>query len=546
MLLRLAVRGFGLLSDVTLEFAPGLNVLTGETGAGKSMVLSALALLAGAAVPRDFAPAELEAELDLSHLTPARRAELHLPGGTVRVARVLLGKSRSRALVEGQGVPLARLRAILEEAISLSAQNAVREIASRSGVLQVLDARAGATELAASVRRALVELARTQQELAELSGAISRGRLERDGLVSLVEELDALAPRRGEHAELAQRIELQSRAQDYLELAQRVTLAVFERETPIERELSALLQQVRRAPALPVLERLAEAIGGAITALAEAGREAARLAEELGFESGDLARTEQRFEALTRLAARAAVEPDRLSEHAETLQRRLWELELAEQRRDALESSFRAARDNAARLAAELHERRLLALPALQAELEREVSALALPNARLHLGLERRQDETALPAASALTIGFSANPGEPLLPLTRVASGGERSRVALALCCVGVAPGLTLVFDEIDQGVGGEAVLAVAERMQRLASTQQILCVTHQAAIAARADAHFLVRKSFKEERTCATVERLDDEQRTSELSRMLAGGRALTASRTLARRLLEAAHRAA
>lgn len=544
MLLRLGILGFGLLSETHLQFSPGFNVLSGETGAGKSMVLSALGLLAGGPVPRQTAPAQIEAELDLSQVSRERLSELGLCAGTICVGRSLLGRGKSRATLDGVVVPVARLRAIVGQVLSLTAQHAVREIASRAGVLEVLDARGELGELARSLREQLLVLAQIERQLNHVVSMIGTRGQHPAEVRLLIQEIEALEPRPGEHAELMQRCELRDRSEQYLQIAQSVSLALNERETPIEAELVGLLQQIRRAPPSAVLQRLAIELGNALLSLDAAGREASRLADQASLEPQDQAKLERRLESFVRLSKRLGVAPDALAVHVNLLRERLAEIETLEQQLTELTRSQVTAREHAESLATELYRRRSAAIPRVREDLERELAALTLPGAQISLELQPFESNRL--GMSQLSLGFCANPGEPLLPLERVASGGERSRLALALCCIGSAQGRTLVFDEIDQGVGGEAALAVAERLQRLGRRQQVLCVTHQAAIAARADAHFRVCKSTTGGSTVASVDWLNDEQRTLELSRMLAGGRAVDASRTLARRLLEAGRRAA
>ena len=221
-------------------------------------------------------------------------------------------------------------------------------------------------------------------------------------------------------------------------------------------------------------------------------------------------------------------------------------LEAIEQRLQDLEQVRTVAEAQARELGERLHARRQAAVPPLVKELSQELAWLSLEGASLNLVLERRADALGPDGPSTLRIGFSANPGQPPGPLERVASGGERSRFALALACAGAAPGRTLIFDEIDQGVGGEALARLAERLALLSRTRQVVCVTHQAAIAARAERHFRVEKSIERGRTITRLTALDEEARMLELSRMLAGGRASEGARVLARRLRDEARSAA
>src|SRR5688572_790655 len=547
MLLSLAVRHLGPIAEGEVRFSKGLNVLSGESGAGKSLFLSALTLLSGAAAPRALAGAAVSAEFDLRGHSAGLARSLGLDGDRLFVSRALAARGAGRARVEvgGRGTSLAELGGVMAELLSLTTQGSIPALASGAGVLSVLDARAHTGALLSKLGDRVGELRRVRGELEALvERAVSTG-ANRGDLTELASELEALEPEFGEHSTLARRIDVLSRAQHYLELVASVSAALSEREEPIDRELARLLQSVRRAPARETFARLESELSAALTAVGAAAQEAERVAGELNCEPSELERAEKRLSAMARLATRLGCAPDELAESRKTLEARLSELESFASRRAELEAAVSTAEASAEALAAELCAARASVGPDVEERLRKELAALALGSAEVRLNVERSAS-AEIGNGSRLDLRFSANPGIAPEPLSRIASGGERARFALALCCLGAARGLTVVLDEIDQGVGGEAVEAMAERLQRLGRTQQIVCVTHKAAIAARADAHFRVQKTIESGRSLARIERLDDRERTHELSRMLAGGSAPSASRALARRLLEAARRAA
>lgn len=545
MLRALAVRGLGPIAEAEVCFSKGLNVFSGESGAGKSLFLSALTLLSGAAAPRALGPGSVTAEFDLREHPGA--AALARDGGRLLVSRALGagGTARARVQLDGRASSLVELSRVMAELLSLTTQGSIPTLASGAGVLALVDAEAGTRALAAQVGDRVAELRRLRSELANFTARAAATGADRGDLVALASELDSLEPELGEHTALTRRVEVLGRAQQYLELVASVSGALSDREEPIERELARLLQAVRRAPARESFARLEAELTTALAAVGAAVREAERVADELNCEPRELEHAERRLEALSRLAARLGCAPDALADSRRLLAARLAELESFATRRAELEVATAAAERDAEALASELHAARARLAPELERRLRAELVALALSSADLRLLVERTPS-AELALGSQLDLRFSANPGIAPEPLARIASGGERARFALALCCLGAARGLTVVLDEIDQGVGGEAVEAMAERLQRLGRTQQIVCVTHKAAIAARADAHFRVQKTVVNGRSVVHIQRLDDRERTQELSRMLAGGSAPSAARALARRLLEAARRAA
>lgn len=534
MLKRLSVRGFALLSDVAVEFGPSLNVFTGETGAGKSLLLGAFAALVGRGLPAGLAGPGCDA-----------RVELEILGDMPLCATLRVREDKVRTFLDQKSVPVGELRRRVGDCLILTAQGAVRELASPAGVLELLDQRAATLPLLGEYRAARREANRVGREIADLSSELGAKRAREGRVTEWLEELEKLAPLPGEYAALGARIELVSRRTQYLELCGRVVSVLSERDVSLESELRSLLTAVRRSAA-PAFAAIGESLSEALACVEAASSRAAAAAEELASESLGLDELEQRRDAFERMAKRLACEPEALDGAAAELERERSRLEAIEQQLVVLEQKRAVAEAQARELGERLHSRRQAAVPPLLKELSRELAWLSLEGASLDVQLERRAEALGPDGPSALRLAFSANPGQPAGPLERVASGGERSRFAMALACAGAAPGRTLIFDEIDQGVGGEALARLAERLSLLARNRQVVCVTHQAAIAARAERHFKVEKSVERGRTTTLLSVLDEDARTSELSRMLAGGRASEGARVLARRLRDEARSAA
>ncbi len=548
MLKRLELRGLALLSDVAIELSPGLNVFTGETGAGKSLVLTGLGLLLGRpaspALVRSGAEAlEVRAELDASMLDAGGALELAPARAVVTVSRIVRPRGRSLSFVDERAVRIERIAESLRRSVSVTGQGAAAAARGVAGAMLSLVDREAELDaaLAAYTReydrlRALV----TERESLARGFALEGFTLER--LEELRAELSELAPSPGEHERMLSRIELLGRAQHYLELSARIENALAGRDNAIEDELRALLNAVRRAPSLAAV---GEELEAALAALSRAGQAVTRFASELDAAPDELERLEKRLATFERLAKVLGGPSAELSHRAAELEQEVERRRARETRRVELEAALAAAEARGFELARELHQKRARAAPGVEARVSRELEALGLSGARLGLQL-LELDALDARGASRLALSFSANPGEPERPLERVASGGERSRVLLAMACLGATRARTLAFDEIDQGVGGHALEALAERLQRLGSERQVLCITHQAVVAARADAHFLVEKVSEHGRTTTAVKKLGAGARERELSRMLAGGAAAPRAQALARRLLSNAHRAA
>jgi DNA repair protein RecN (Recombination protein N) len=527
MLQRLRIQGFTLLDDVTIDLTPGLNVLSGETGAGKSLVLTALGLLLGARTPA--------ACVREGHDTALVEANFVAPAGPLRLSRLIRRTGRGVCFVGEEAVPLARLAEAGKALLCFAFQHSQIEIGSPAVFLTGLDVLAGHAGLAREYAAAYADLSLARAELsrvrAELSGRDARQKLVRQQ-VALLEKL---GPRPGEHSRLSERLRVLRRAQTYLELAAHVELALSEREGSVSEELSALTRAASRvADDAPQARALCDALQRAAIEVEEALRAAERLRADLDLDAHDLDALEARFAELDRLALALGVAGDTLSERLESLRQELTVLEGTEERASFAEAELEATALRALGVARRLHQGRVEHAAELVHRIEVELGALCLVGARIELGLsEAKPNELSALGITLLEARFAANPGEPFGPLAEVASGGERSRLLVALRCAGLETGAeTLVFDEIDAGVGGAAAEAVAARLRRAAESRQIICITHQACVAARAAGHFRVHKVQSLGRTRTEVECLSPGSRIDELMRMLSGARTENARR--------------
>ena len=533
MLTRLAIQGISILSDVSLELGPGLNVLTGEPGSGKSLLLSSLALLAG-----QRANAELVRE---GALEARVEACFRVGDEERRFERVLARKGRSRATLDGRALPLTSLADGVRALLTVTAQHAHVALADPLLFLRALDA--SCPELGAEYARVHAELVSAQAVLSEAGELARRADRELDSLRHDLGELERLDGAWLEPELLRERLAALRASEQVGMACAHLADTLIEREPSVERELRGLVAEFERIGHLSRADQVREALLAALGAVADAARAAERLQGEVLEEPGELERLEEQERLLGRLARRYGCEAVHLRERTRTLRTDLERLESAAELARESESTAESLRGQALRLARELHVARKLRAAELERALELELHALGLGSARILLDLRERSPERLdARGISSLSLLFAANIGEPPGELARIASGGERSRVLVALRCAGVeAAAPTLVLDEIDAGLGGAALEAMAQRLSQAARGKQIVCVTHHAGVAALADTHFQVRKYVDGGRTQVEVRALSGEERVAELSRMLAGGRA-PGARPLARRLLEQA----
>jgi DNA repair protein RecN (Recombination protein N) len=548
MLVSLEIRNIVLIEALALDFRPGLNVLTGETGAGKSILLDALGFALGRRTGRELVgPAGPEGSVTAvfavgpDHPVRAVLAELGLAAGEELVLRRIAARDGpARCFVNDQRTSAEALARIGETLVEVHGQHDDRGLLDARLHRALLDAFAGLAPLLAGTRAAWGQAEAAGRALAEARAALERARADEDYLRHCLAELQALAPAPGEDARLdAERRLIQQAARirdDVARAAQ--ALSSDGAEGVLSQALSWLTHAAERADGL--LDAPIDAIDRAMVELTEAQRGVEDALERLTFDPGRLEAVEQRLFAIRALARKHQVGADALPGLAADFARRLDEIDLGAGRIAALEAEAAAARRAYDARAAALTAARVEAARRLDALVTQELGPLRMENARFHTVITPGR---AGPEG-ADEVGFTAaiNPGMAPGPIDRIASGGEFSRFLLALkvCLAARAPGLTLIFDEIDRGVGGATADAVGRRLARLAEGAQVLVVTHSPQVAARGAHHWRIAKSTDGSSTRTHVAPLDADLRVDEIARMLAGEVVTPEARSAARALMK------
>ena len=555
MLSYLHIRGLALLDDVALELGRGMNVLTGETGAGKSIIVDALALLRGARgraeIVRqgaDAARASAQFELDqgsLRRLAPALD-ELGLPadGRDSLVLERVVGRSgRGRSVVQAVLTTQGMLERVGEQLIDICSQHEHHSLTHVARHLDLLDAYAGLDVDVAAHQALYQQWQAAAQAAADLRRRAAEGAARADFLRYQIDEIERVNPEPGELDALKARLSLLRDAHRWAAFARQAHDVLYESDDAIAGRLAMLLDEARRgSDSSRLLGEIHEQLVAAQVACEEAAAAAARFASEMSFEPGELEVAEERLHELETLRRKHGGDLDGLPARVAAMQAELSEIDNADEHLAALDE--RAAELLAACLdkAEALHARRAAAGEGLARAVEAELVALHIPRARLEARVDKLPPEQLGPRGlDRVEFLFSANPGEPLAPLNRVASGGELSRVLLAVKSV-LSTGdsvTTYVFDEVDAGVGGAVAEAIGRRLYTASRQRQVLCITHLPQIAAFADAHFRVEKHTHAGRTTTRVLRLGDEERVEELARMLGGSRVTASAREHAQALI-------
>ncbi|MEO7786575.1 MAG: DNA repair protein RecN [Sphingomicrobium sp.] len=550
MLRQLSIRDVVLIEALDLEFEAGLGVLTGETGAGKSILLDSLGLALGARgdsglVRSGEEGASVSAELMLpaGHPALALLAEQGIDseaGEPLVLRRTLKADGGSRAFVNGVSVPAATLRELGALVIEIHGQHDDRGLLNPRGHRALLD-QYGRNSTAA-VAAAWGEVAALTTQLADARRTLAEAERDRDYLAFAAAEIGTLAPQHGEETELSeQRATMQAGARAGESLTG-IDDLLGGSDGALAQLRSAARKIERGAADHPLLAEALAALDRAVIEGSEAEERIARAAEAMAFDPARLDAVEARLFDIRAMARKHRVEADALAALGDDMRARLAAIDAGEGAVTALDQRLAAARASYDEAAAALHLARTAAAARLDDAVAAELAPLKLDAARFRTDVTPTEPGPA--GASHVEYTVSTNPGTPFGPLIRIASGGELSRFILALKVALAEAGDagTMIFDEVDRGVGGAVASAIGERLARLAERSQLLVVTHSPQVAARAAHHYRIEKATDEQGTRTTVRKLSPEQRREEIARMLSGSAITEEARAQAARLLEAA----
>jgi DNA repair protein RecN (Recombination protein N) len=565
----LRITGLGVIESATLELGPGLTVITGETGAGKTMVVTALGLLLGGradsgAVRSGSRAARVEGTLrvaDLPHVVAAvDAAGGEVEGDQVLLARNVAAEGRSRAFVGGASVPVSQLAEVAEPLVAVHGQSDQHRLLRPRAQRQALDAYGGehTATLLSDYRALHAELLATERELAEVVTHARERAREADLLRFGLGEIEVVSPQEGEDTALADEEQRLGHADTLRTAAEsaREALSSDEGNPDALAAVAAartLLDGVRDHD--HAAGELADRVAEITYLLSDVAADVASYAGGIETDPARLASVSERRAALTALTRKYGETVDEVLAWAETSAARLAELDDTDDRVSRLRERRDDLRTRLAPAAAALSDARAESAARLSDELTGELALLAMPHAVLRVEVRQSDsDDGLLVGERRLRFGSSgldeveillaANTGSELRPLHKGASGGELSRVMLALevALAGTSPVPTFVFDEVDSGVGGKAAVEVGRRLAKLATSAQVLVVTHLPQVAAYADRHVVVEKSSDGSVTTSGLTLLDAAGRERELSRMFAGMDDSETALAHARELLEAA----
>ncbi|HZU13565.1 MAG TPA: DNA repair protein RecN [Chloroflexota bacterium] len=566
MLIELSIENFAIIDRLRLQLGSGFTVLTGETGAGKSIIIDALQAALGARVGADVirgdaAAASVEAIFELESGERDALGDLLGDYGveeddTLILRREVNASGRGTARLNGRAVPVGVLSAVGAALVDIHGQSDHLSILRRDRQLDILDRFGDLLPLRSEVATAVRRYASARRDLEALAAGRREAEQRLDLLRFQVGEIEAASLRAEEEDDLAAERNLLANAERLTQLAAGAYEALHEEGAAIERvgEAGAAARDLAAIDA--ALAPLSERLDAAMVELDDVAQEIRRYRDAVEYDPGRLAEIEERLDVLMRLKRKYGPTLDDVIAFGRQARADLEGVEHIDERLDELQADVASAEAEAGRLAEDLSHARAEAGQRLTDEMGAALQGLGLKGTAFSVELARTERPDGLPVGAqsyaysasgidTVTFLVSFNPGEPLRPMERVASGGETSRFLLALKSVLAEADRTptLVFDEVDVGVGGRRAHDVGQRMRRLAAGHQVLSITHMPQIAALADRHLTVVKAIREGRTAVDVRGLEHEERVAEIAEMMSGT-GTEAARRNAAELLAAARR--
>jgi DNA repair protein RecN (Recombination protein N) len=530
------VSNYAIAERVDLHFSKGMTALTGETGAGKSIVLDALSLAMGGradagAVRHGAKRADITASFDISRIPIARQwlEEHELDDKDDCILRRTISKDgRSKAFINGQPCPLSQLKDLGGLLMDIHSQHQHQSLLQKDTHRKLLDEFSGAEDLAEQTRDAWKAWHRTSQKLEKRRQNADEAEAKLQLLRYQVEELDRLALGDGEQEALEQEQAQLSQADAVLHSSHQAALLCTEDETSAADLVRQALQQLEQLPVdVPALADTIQMLTEAQIQISEAGDNLRHFVEDYEADPARLAEVEERLSAIYQMARKHRITPEELPELHQRMSNELEELDGGEGSLEQLEAEQQALRKRFDELAGQLTAKREQAAAELDQRIAQELAQLSMPSVQFVTKLgHNNNDEPAPHGMEDVEFLVSANPGQPARPLAKVASGGELSRISLAIQVVVAQTSTTptLVFDEVDVGIGGGTAEVVGRLLRSLGNNGQVLCVTHLPQVAAQCHQHLFVSKFTEQDATFSRIETLDDQGRISEVARMLGG----------------------
>lgn len=545
------VRNFAIVDDLEVNFRSGMTVLTGETGAGKSILLDALNLALGGradsnTIKHGADKAEIQVSFDISKHKGALRwladNELEDEDGQCLIRRVAAKDGPSKGFINGRAMPMGSLRELGELLVDIHGQHAHQSLLKKELQREALDEYAGLlpqTEQVASAHQALKALQQKRDQL--LSNAEER-RSRMELLSYQVGELQAMELLEGEYPLLEEQYNRLAHAQQIQESCQQTLYELSDNDNgSINQQLGRMLQALQELQQFdPKLQNICQILNDALAQTEDAARELRYYGDGLELDPQQLEQLNNRIAEMLNLARKHQVKPDELYELLSRLEEELTQLQQAADESASLDDDINSLREDYLKLAHVLSDKRKRAAARLSKAVTANMQQLGMEQGKFSIAITDSGTESRH-GVDNIEFMVAANPGQPAGPLSKIASGGELSRISLAIQVITAGSGHipSLIFDEVDVGIGGGTAEIVGKLLKGLSEQRQVLCVTHQAQVASQGDHHFRVMK-FKDKKSTQTdVVELSPQQRVDEIARMLGGVEITQHTLTHAREML-------
>jgi DNA repair protein RecN (Recombination protein N) len=548
MLTQISISNYTIVSSLEMDFTGGMTVITGETGAGKSIMLDALGLCLGdradpKTVRQGCERAEIVASFDLANIPVAqawlRERDLHL-GDECMMRRVVTAEGRSRAYINGSPSTLQDCAALGALLIDIHSQHAHQSLLRKPVQRGLLDAYAGHIPLARELEQIASDWLRCRRELDLLAGSRDEHTARTQLLSYQVDELDALDLQSDELAQLESEQKRLANAEQILQTAHQALELCESQEGGVRQALQLLSSDAHDTGAA---NNARELLDSAAIQLSEARGEIQHYLDSVEIDPERLALVEKRLEAIYDVARKHKVLPEKLGELHEQLRDELLSLAGGSQRIEALQAEMQDLAERYRKDAGRLSRQRAAAAKKLEKSAAGVLASLAMEQCRLEVALTPREGDNPHPqGAEEIDFLISTNPGTPVQPLGRIASGGELSRISLAIQVVTASAGTvpSMIFDEVDVGIGGAVAEVVGNLLRKLSAKAQVLCVTHLPQVAAQGHQHLQVKKISGRKSVETTLSQLSADQKIEEIARMLGGVKITEQTLAHAREMLE------